>query len=51
VAGLRYNTYLIDIANAESCVNAVTSRPDNPALKVKRAGTPSIRTSSALPNP
>lgn len=32
---LRYNTYLIGIANDESWVNAVTVRPDNPALKVK----------------
>ena len=35
VGALRYNTYLIGIANDESWVNAVTVRPDNPALKVK----------------
>ena len=35
VGALRYNTYLIGIANDESWVNAVTVRPDSPALKVK----------------
>ena len=35
MGALRYNTYLIGIANDESWVNAVTVRPDNPALKVK----------------
>ena len=33
VGALRYNTSLIGIANDESWVNAVTVRPDNPALK------------------
>ncbi len=35
VGALRYNTYLLGIANDESWVNAITVRPDNPALNVK----------------